>query len=123
MEADMRAAQDAVPKYEDGDMDDPPSREDLRGTTRKVLALNDIADNRQLRNSPQRTVTTETRARARPEDERRTTTSWSRGSTWANFTPAQPGTEDPSSASDISWKDKWQGHSSRGAVDNPPWKQ
>ena len=121
MEADMREAQDEIQRWQDGDMDKAPSKEDLRDITSKVLALHDIADNKQLRNSPQRIVTTaETRVRARHED--RTAASWSQASTWM----PKPDTEDPSSASDTSWKDKekWKGHSrwrETGGTSKPPW--
>ena len=49
LEADMWAAQDAQPKYADGDMSEPPTQDELRSNTKKVLALNGLADVRGLR--------------------------------------------------------------------------
>ena len=121
MEADMRKAQDEIQRWQDGDMEKAPSKKDLRDITSNVLALHDIADDRQLRNSPQRIVTTaETRGRARHEDPN--AASWSQASNWM----PKPDAEDPSSASDTSWKDKekWKGHSrwrEAGGTSKPPW--
>ena len=109
MEEDMWAAQDAAAKYVDGDMDEQPTQEERRSITKNVLALQGIADKRLLR-SPERFLTTQTRTKSRPEDQRRSKTSWTQGSTWASLTPAQPDTEEQSSASDTSWKDQWQWH-------------
>lgn len=119
LEADMWAAQDAEAKYVDGDMDEPPTQEELRSNTKKVLALNGLADVRGLR-SPERIITTETRTRARPEQQQRSMTNWTRANTWANPTPAQPDTEEAILASDTSWKDKWQGHRSWGEIQQCP---
>ena len=116
LEADMWAAQDAEPKYVDGDMNEPPTQDELRSNTKKVLALNGLADVRGVR-SPERIITTETRTRAR------TPTNWTRANTWANPTPAKPDTEEPSSASDTSWKDNWQGHRSWGRSSSALWKR
>ena len=115
LEKDMWAVQDAQPKYADGDMSEPPTQEELRSNTKKVLALHGLSDVRGFR-SPERTVTTETRTRAR------TPTSWTRASTWTNPSPVQPDTEEPSSASDTSWKDNWKGHRSWGRSSAAPWR-